>query len=93
MDNEENTGEKFIKPKNIELTLSKEKKQVCRDIVKEINNYGVSQRQKIFLCELIALELEDPNVRDAFIDAVKMARSKLGTELVIEQALKKKLIL
>ncbi len=84
---------KYVEPKNIEITLSKEKRQVCREIVKEINNFGVSQRQKLLICELLAVELEDPEIRDAFINAVKIVRPKLKEELTIETAPKKKLIL
>lgn len=83
---------KYVQPKNIEITLSKEKRQACREIVKEINNFGVSQRQKIFICELLALELENQDVRDAFTDAVKLARTKLGNEIEVVSMPKKKLI-
>jgi len=85
--------EKYIKPTNIEIQLSKEKRQMCRDIVKEINNFGVSQRQKLFICELLALELEDREIGVAFNDAVKLARSKLKDDIIVETAPKKKLII
>jgi hypothetical protein len=60
----ENSDETYIVPNKIELELSKEKKQICRNIVKEINNFGVDQRQKLFIIELLSLELEN---RDAML--------------------------
>lgn len=84
---------KYVQPKNIEIALSKEKRQKCREIVREINNFGVSQREKLFICELLALELEDPEARNAFIDAIKIVRPKLKEEITVEIAPKKKLIL
>ena len=36
-----------------------EEKQTCREIAKEVTNFGVSQRQQLFLIYLLALELED----------------------------------
>ena len=89
---QEQNKEKYIKPNNIELQLSKEKKQICRDIVKEINNFGVSQRQKLFILELLALELEDREAGNAFNDAVKLARTRLKDDIVVEKAPRKKLI-
>ena len=34
---------------------------ICRDILKEILNFGISEYQKKFLIRLLALELEDTN--------------------------------
>ncbi len=84
---------KEVIPKNIETKLSKEQRDKCRAIVKTINDYGVSQREKIFLCELLALELEDREIMLAFTDAIKKARAKLGEMNTLEIAPKKKLIL
>jgi hypothetical protein len=83
---------KDIIPKNIETKLTKEQKDKCRSIVRTINDYGVTQREKIFLCELLALELEDRELMLAFTDAVKKARAKLGESTTLEIP-KKKLIL
>jgi len=55
-----------------DLKKNKEIKEqaICRDILKEILNFGVSEHQKKFLIRLLALELEDTNlmkrVNDAF---------------------------
>lgn len=48
----------YVSP-SIEVKLSKEKRQACRDILLEIRNFGVSQRQVMYLIYLLALELED----------------------------------
>lgn len=60
----------YVTP-NIEVKLSKEKRQVCRDILMEIRNFGVSQRQIAFLIYLLALDLED-------IDAMKAITAAVG---------------
>lgn len=36
-----------------------EENQTCRQIVREVMNFGISQRQQLLLIYLIALELED----------------------------------
>jgi hypothetical protein len=36
-----------------------EERAACRQIVKEIGNYGVTQRQAMFIIYLLALELEN----------------------------------
>lgn len=36
-----------------------EENRVCRQILKEIGNFGVTQRQQLFLIYLLATELED----------------------------------
>lgn len=39
-----------------------EQNDVCRKIVREINDFKINDRQKAFLCYLLALELEKPDV-------------------------------
>lgn len=53
-------GVEYVAPSYIETVLSKEKRQECRAIVRTINDYSVSPRQKMYLIYLLALELEDP---------------------------------
>jgi hypothetical protein len=36
-----------------------EEKEICRKIVREISNFGVSQRQQLFIIYLMSLELEN----------------------------------
>ena len=49
---------------------------VCRDIIKEILKFGVSEHQKKFLIYLLSLELEDVNLMkkiDATINNKELA--------------------
>jgi len=36
-----------------------EENRVCRQILREISNFGITQRQQLFLIYLLATELED----------------------------------
>jgi hypothetical protein len=58
----------YVNP-SIEVKLSKEKRQACRDILLEIRNFGVSQRQIMYLIYLLALELEDQAAMQAISTA------------------------
>lgn len=51
--------EVYVVPNYVETKLTKEKRMECRGIVKTINDYGVSQRQKLYLIYLLSLELEN----------------------------------
>ncbi len=90
--NEENAdpNQQYIKPNYIETTLTSDKKQECRDIVLTINKYGVSQRQKLFLVYLLALELENMNLVRGIAKLVGEVQDTFGQKLVVP---KKKLIL
>ena len=68
---------------SIEVSLSKEKKDTCRDIVREIRNFGISQRQMVFLIELLALELENREVMLAIKSAVTENREKVPVARII----------
>lgn len=61
--------EAYVVPNYIETKLSKEKRMECRGIVKTINQYGVSQRMKLYLIYLLALELEN---RDSMMKIAKV---------------------
>lgn len=58
-ESEAKEGEAYIVPNYIETKLPKEKRMECRGIVKTINEYGISQRMKLYLIYLLALELEN----------------------------------
>lgn len=62
-------GEAYIVPNYIETKLTKEKRMECRGIVKTINQYGVSQRMKLYVIYLLALELEN---RDSMMKIAKV---------------------
>jgi hypothetical protein len=48
-----------------------DEKQTCRDIVKEISNFGVSQRQQLFIIYLLAMELENVEQMKQLTDVVR----------------------
>lgn len=66
MNNVENLS--CSKPGYVETTLSKDKRQECRDIVKTIKEFGITQRQTLFLVYLLSLELE---AREAMITLIQ----------------------
>lgn len=56
---------------------------VCRDILKEILNFGVSEYQKKFLIRLLALELEDVNLMKK-IDNIINGKNESSKKLIID---------
>jgi hypothetical protein len=74
----------YVQP-NIEHELSKEKRQACRDIVKEIKEFGVNQRQILFLIQLMAMELENGDAMRAINKAVGEVRKEIpvGNKLIL----------
>lgn len=76
----------FIKP-NVELKLSADKRRECRDIVSEIKNFGVNQRQVLFLIQLLALELEDREVMTRIVGAIGEVREQVpvGNKIIVER--------
>lgn len=76
----EEIPEGYIKP-NIETKLSKEKRQTCREIVKEINKFGVTERQKLYLIQLLALELSDINLIKKITLAIGEHRENISLSL------------
>ena len=68
-ESEAKEGETYVVPNYIETKLSKEKRMECRGIVKTINQYGVSQRMKLYIMYLLALELEN---RDSMMKIAKV---------------------
>ena len=78
MSQKEETSEEvtYVQP-NIDFELSKEKRQVCRDMVREIKEFGISQRQLLFLIQLLAMELENREVMVAVSKACGETRSAI----------------
>ena len=68
-ESEAKEDEAYVVPNYIETKLSKEKRLECRGIVKTINQFGVSQRMKLYLIYLLALELEN---RDSMMKIAKI---------------------
>ena len=62
-------GVDYIKP-NIDIKLPAHKRTECREIVREIKSFGVSQRQLLYTIYLLALELEDMKTLRAITKAI-----------------------
>lgn len=45
--------------------------QVCRDIVKEIGDFGINDKQRITIINLLALELESNDLSRKIINIIK----------------------
>jgi hypothetical protein len=57
-----------------------EENKICRQIVKEINNFGITQRQTLMVIYLLATELENVEQMRAL---TKLARELGGDELFL----------
>jgi hypothetical protein len=57
-----------------------EENKVCRQIVKEINNFGITQRQTLMVMYLLAAELENVDQMRAI---TKLVRELGGEELFL----------
>lgn len=66
----------FIQP-NIEYELPKEKRNECREIVREIKNFGVSQRQLLYLIQLLSMELENIEIMKALTKVIGESRKDI----------------
>jgi len=86
-DLEENDQDAVYVQPNIEHELPKDKRQVCREIVQEIKNFGVNQRQLLYIIQLLAMELENREVMTAIAKAVGEVRSKVpvGNKLILSE--------
>lgn len=76
LETQEQEGVVYINP-HIEINLSDAKRHECREIVREIKNFGVNQRQILFLIELLALELEDIHTGKDLRKVIIAAREKM----------------
>lgn len=77
---------------NIESKLSKRKRDECREIVREIREFGVSQRQLLYTIYLLSLELENTTAMRALAKTIGEVREQIPVaELSLEQAVEKKL--
>lgn len=84
----------YVRPNYIETELSPDRKKEARDIVKTINEFGVSQRQKLFIIYLLTLELEDRDTMHSLVDAIGKYHKNIKTgKICIPSEEKKKLIL
>lgn len=93
IDNNNNEEEHpTIKP-NIEMELSAEKRQTVREILKEIKNFGVSQRQMVYLIYCLSLELENNEFMRDLVAVVGKHRSKVPVQISEQNIPKKKILL
>ena len=53
-----------------ESEIGAESTLMCREIVKEILNFGVSEEQKVKIIHLLSLELEDRNLMLSIVKSV-----------------------
>lgn len=67
------SGVEYVKPKYVELTLTKERKLELRALLKTLNDYGMSQRDKLFLMYIMSLELESREAMVAIVDGISVA--------------------
>jgi hypothetical protein len=88
----------YVSP-SIEVKLTKEKRQVCRDILVEIRNFGISQRQRLYLIYLLALELENQEAMKAITFAcgehrenIPLTKEDTGSSIINKTINKKKII-
>ena len=75
-------GVSYITP-NIEAKLPPPKRLECRKIVREIKDFGISQRQILYTIYLLALELEDSQTTQALVKAVGENRDKFPVSKLI----------
>jgi hypothetical protein len=82
-EDETSLGSTMVEP-NIEHELPKDKRQACRDILVEIKNFGVNQRQILYLIQLLAMELENGEAMRAITKAVGTHRKDIpvGNKLI-----------
>ena len=60
-----------------------EENQACRQVVKEIGNFGVSDRQRLFIIYLLAMELEDV---EAMRSITSLVRDVDKTTFIVDRA-------
>jgi len=79
-------GVEYIQP-NIEIKLPPNKRTECRQIIRQIKDYGVNQRQILYLVYLLSLELENRETMLALTKAVGEHRENvpLSTGLILPE--------
>ena len=76
-ESEAEEGVEYIKPE-LELALPAKKRQECREIVREIKEFGVTgQRQLLYLIFLLSLEVEDHDTMKKLTSTCKESRKNL----------------
>jgi tRNA(Glu) U13 pseudouridine synthase TruD len=78
-ENDLEDGVDYIQP-NVELKLPAKRRNECREIVREIKKFGVSQRQILYLIYLLSLELENVEVMRELAKTVGYSREKIQVD-------------
>jgi hypothetical protein len=73
----------YITPSYIETKLNSDRKMEARNIVRVINEYGVSDRQKLFIIYLLALELENRILLSGIASSVAAAEKEIDSPKVL----------
>lgn len=76
---EKEEGVEYIQP-NVELKLPPKRRNECREIIKEIKKFGVSQRQILYLIYLLSLELENVEVMRSLARSIGENREKVQVD-------------
>ena len=75
-------SEEIKKYGKTEEDVKYQKMHTCRDIVKEILNFGVNEEQKKQIIKLLALELEDNVLMRDICSLVKGNKESSDTKLI-----------
>lgn len=76
LSDEAEEGVSYITP-NVEVKLPSAKRMECREIVREIKDFGINERQKLYLIYLLSLELENREIMLALTSAIGENREKI----------------
>ena len=68
--------------KDLKKNKQVKEQMICRDILKEILNFGVSEYQKQFLIRLLALEPEDTNLMKRINNSIE-GKEESSKKLII----------
>ena len=82
---EADPDQQYVQPNYIETSLTKERRNECRTIVKTINDFGVSQRQKMYLIYLLSLELENVALMQKIIKAISSEQKEVQDSKLITE--------
>ena len=74
--------------KDIKKQKELKEKTICRDILKEILDFGISEYQKKFLIRLLAMELEDTNLMNSVINFIEKKENNTNKLIIDPKELK-----
>lgn len=74
--------------KDIKKQKELKEKIICRDILKEILDFGISEYQKKFLIRLLAMELEDTNLMNSVVNFIEKKENNTNKLIIDPKELK-----